>query len=296
MAENKTLAGKFAAIMGEIQRVPKTGINKQQNYKFASESDISDMIRELLAKHNVALFVSMPGKPEQTEIQSKSGATGYHTLIEIEYTFVDGDTGEERTMKWHGEADAYDDKGISKATTLAQKYFLLKTFVMSTGDPQDDPDSSSETPAVRTSRPSTVNPRRIPERSSAPTPSEPSESELDAHLGPRPARSSTPESEPLPENPIEARARALANKTCPWDGAMRRQPWQDFIQMYPEWHKKFWPATAALGMDNDMVHAALDIESVKDWTGTPGKDTVAHLWYTLVLAAVESELVDDRAA
>lgn len=227
MAENKTLAGKFAAIMGEIQRVPKTGINKQQNYKFASESDISDMIRELLAKHNVALFVSMPGKPEQTEIQSKSGATGYHTLIEIEYTFVDGDTGEERTMKWHGEADAYDDKGISKATTLAQKYFLLKTFVMSTGDPQDDPDSSSETPAVRTSRPSTVNPRRIPEPPAAPA------SELDAHLGPRPPRGKgaakpdePPHTDELPpaaqDNGAEWRASTAPLTHATW---AKFQPW-----------------------------------------------------------------------
>jgi hypothetical protein len=142
------------------------------------------------------------------------------------------------------------------------------------------------------------NPRRIPE---APAPPADEPSELDAHLGPRPPRGKgaskgSADAEPPPEHPVEARARTLAAKTCPWDKAMQRMPWQEFIETYPEWTKKFWPAVQTLGMDNDMAHEALGVESIKDWAGVNGKDTVAHLWYALVFAAVESELVDDLAA
>ena len=152
------------------------------------------------------------------------------------------------------------------------------------------------------------NPRRVPE---TPPPAPPAESGLDEWFGPSQPSAGKPQppapprpgkgkgsadAEPPPENPIEERAKVIANKTCPWDGAMRRQPWQDFIQMYPEWNTKFWPAVKALGMDNDMAHEALGVESMKDWKGTDDKNTIAHLWYALTLAAVESELVDDKAA
>jgi hypothetical protein len=144
-----------------------------------------------------------------------------------------------------------------------------------------------------------------------PPPAPPAESGLDEWFGPSQPSAGKPQppaprkprkgkgsadAEPPPENPIEERAKVIANKTCPWDGAMRRQPWQDFIQMYPEWNTKFWPAVKALGMDNDMAHEALGVESMKDWKGTDDKNTIAHLWYALTLAAVESELVDDKAA
>lgn len=135
--------------------------------------------------------------------------------------------------------------------------------------------------------PPAPNPRRIPETPAAP---EPPASELDVHLGPRKPRGG----KPAPSS-LDARAKDLARRTCPWDGAMQREIWQDFIQKYPEWPKKFWPAAKALGMDNDMVHTALGVESVTDWTGADGKNTVAHLWYALVYAAVESDLIEDAA-
>ena len=44
---------------------------------------------------------------------------------------------------WTGESLDTQDKGITKAATSAEKYFLMKTFVISTGDAKDDPDSQS---------------------------------------------------------------------------------------------------------------------------------------------------------
>ncbi len=141
MSNTPNLYSKMAAIMGEITRVPKTGRNRQQNYDFATDSDIADLIRGKLAAHNIAFFAAMKDV-EQTEIKSAKGSTGYHTIAHLEFTFVCGDTGDKMSCTWRGEADDWGDKGVSKAATLGEKYFLLKTFVMSTGDPQDDPDNS----------------------------------------------------------------------------------------------------------------------------------------------------------
>jgi|GEM_PF-4547377 len=56
-----------------------------------------------------------------------------------DYTLACGDTGATITTRWTGEAADSQDKGINKAATAALKYWLLKTFLISTGD--EDPDA-----------------------------------------------------------------------------------------------------------------------------------------------------------
>jgi hypothetical protein len=294
MADKKPtgLYAKMAAIMGQIDKVDKDlkmsggGLN----YKYVSDVQVYHTVRKLLVDHGIALFASMV-EAHQERYVSSAGKDKNHTLAKFEFVLVDSETGDSMTCAWHGEADDSGDKGVNKSSTAALKFWLLKTFIIPTGDDPDDAASGQRTVPARTA----PNPRRIPE---TPPPAAPEPSELDAHLGPRKPRKGkgSADAEPPPENPIEERAKVIADKTCPWDGAMRRQPWQDFIQMYPEWSKRFWPAVKALGMDNDMAHEALGVESMKDWKGTDDKNTIAHLWYALTLAAVESELVDDKAA
>lgn len=140
------LYAKMARIMGEIKRIPKSGRNEQQKYNYATEGDVADTIRALLAQYNIAFFAAMTGV-EQDTVTSQRGATGWHTRVTMEYTFACGDTGQVHSAPWAGESLSYDDKGISKAATLSQKYFLLKTFSISTGDPEDDPDSGPGEPS-----------------------------------------------------------------------------------------------------------------------------------------------------
>lgn len=140
VTDRTTLYKKLAAVMGEIARVSKDGTNAKQNYKYATESDISDMVRSKLAAQNVAFLVDME-EPEPIAIESSSGSKGFHYRIKFLFTFACGDTGATITQTWYGEAQDWGDKGISKASTLAAKYFLIRTFIMSTGESKDDPDS-----------------------------------------------------------------------------------------------------------------------------------------------------------
>lgn len=196
MSDIVGLYAKMATIMGELERLTKDGKSDQLRYKFVRDADVFDTVREQLARYNIAFFPAVTGY-DQTPITSKNGAAGYHTVISLEFTFVCGDTGETFKSLWAGESDSYDDKGISKAITLAQKTFLLKTFVLSTGDPNDDPDSRNEEAAHRGARPQPTPkpttkpaPQNAPRATPAPKPfpaDEPpaSASELDEFLGPR---------------------------------------------------------------------------------------------------------------
>lgn len=137
------LPGKIAKIMGEMQRIPKSGHNSVFNYDFPTEGDVSDVVRTALAKYNIAFFASLTSwTKEPTGATTKSGRLIVSTVCNFEFTFIDGDSGETKTCLWSGEAQDDQDKGISKAATAAEKYFLLKTFMISTGDPKDDSDNA----------------------------------------------------------------------------------------------------------------------------------------------------------
>jgi ribosomal protein L37AE/L43A len=65
------------------------------------------------------------------------------TTLTMTFTFLDGDSGQELTRPWAGAGTDKEDKGLYKAMTGGEKYFLLKTFLMPTGDdPEKDDDKA----------------------------------------------------------------------------------------------------------------------------------------------------------
>jgi hypothetical protein len=128
-----SLYAKMAAIMAELSNVEKDGYNKFHKYNYVSASNIANAIRGLMGKHNLAFFA------EVASIQEQDGKY----LVEYLYTFACGDTGETHISRWFGEAQnthskgGIDDKALAKAATTAQKYFLMRTFNISS---EDDPD------------------------------------------------------------------------------------------------------------------------------------------------------------
>lgn len=139
------LYAKISRIMGKLERLPKTGTNDHFKYAFVTDADVADAVRRELANEGIAFFASMIDAVQE----------GKHTRAEFEFTFVCSDTGETKACKWFGEANDGQDKGLSKAATSAEKYFLLKTFMLSTGDKADDPDSEAGAPEQTQSRKTT---------------------------------------------------------------------------------------------------------------------------------------------
>ena len=150
-----SLVQKLADVMQAVGRVPKHGHNSFHNYDYATEADIAEAIRSELAQRHVILLPAI--------IESRREPVGEKgnvlTLLKMEFTFLDGESGEQLMRPWMGAGTDKEDKGLYKAMTGGEKYFLLKTFLVPTGDDpeRDDPartkPTKAATPAPAASQP-----------------------------------------------------------------------------------------------------------------------------------------------
>lgn len=143
------LYSKLARITKSMKRIPKNG-KHGQGYKFATEGDIIEAVSEALANENVAIISSMVGYEIADGGSTDKGKPIFHTICQFEFTLVCGDSGVSITSKWFNEALDSTDKGFNKATTAALKYFLMKTFLITTGEP-DEHELGDEQPNSRKS-------------------------------------------------------------------------------------------------------------------------------------------------
>ena len=136
--EGRPLAQKLALILANIDRVPKNGRNDFHNYDYVYESDLVDHIRDKLAEQGVAIFPSVREHNVQ-EMQDARNKSVFLTTVTLDVTLIDGESGDQITTTWVGQGLDNGDKGYYKAYTGAIKYFILKTFMISTGDdPEQD--------------------------------------------------------------------------------------------------------------------------------------------------------------
>lgn len=137
--EKKSLARRICDIYGECDPIEKKGKNTAQNYKFATESDVSDSLRGLMATHGVICFPSIEEVHER-QFQTMKGAQMNFIRVKVKYTFINADDAQDRLeLFWYGDGTDSMDKGIYKALTGANKYMLLRVFQVSTED-QHEPE------------------------------------------------------------------------------------------------------------------------------------------------------------
>jgi hypothetical protein len=146
MAEKATPKGlyaKIAAVMGEVSSIPKKGENTFHKYSYARESDVMDMVRPVLSKHGLVIIPSRdPDRPVEMETrESQRGEKTYMARVPMVFKIIDSETGESVTSYWDGTGEDRGEKWLYKAYAGGEKYFLLKTFLLSTGD--DDPENDN---------------------------------------------------------------------------------------------------------------------------------------------------------
>lgn len=127
---NKTIYAKIADVMGKVSRVKKSGYNSFHKYEYVTESDLTESIRSILLESGLAFFSSVLEESREGEF----------TKVKMEFTLADTETGEVLKSVYFGEGQDKGDKGLYKAYTGAVKYFLMKTFLIPTGD---DPEGDS---------------------------------------------------------------------------------------------------------------------------------------------------------
>lgn len=136
------LFAKMARVMGKMDRLKKTGYNQQQKYQFATDADVADLVRQAMVEEGLAFFASMTSY-EQSEHITSNNAKMTRTVASFLFTFCCTETGATESRTWSSESLDSGDKGMNKAATAAEKFFLLKTFIISTGDKADEPDYHS---------------------------------------------------------------------------------------------------------------------------------------------------------
>ena len=134
---------RMARILAKIEMIPKEGENTYHEYKYVKEDTLTEQIRPMLAEEGISLVFGA----EEIIL-----AENCITLVRCTFT-IGCDVGEPIVATvWGAGRDAdrnhqRGDKGVYKAMTGSMKYFLYKTFLVSTGDDverDDQPDQPQQ--------------------------------------------------------------------------------------------------------------------------------------------------------
>lgn len=141
--QKMTLAQKLLELQKNVDSVIKDGKNQSDKYDFASDENVLDTFRPKMDELGLLLI------PEVTDAQvhegqTRSGTARYLTEMTMRMRWYDTESGEELPIPWYAQGvDLAGEKGVGKALTYAEKYFLLKFFHVATK--KDDPDNDGRT-------------------------------------------------------------------------------------------------------------------------------------------------------
>lgn len=134
---------KLLAIQTEVSNVIKDGKNNSDKYDFASSENILETFRPLMDKYGLLLIPSIKST-EVHEGTTRSGTSRFLTEIHYNFTWIDVESDDKYTVEWYAQGvDLAGEKGVGKALTYGEKYFLLKFFHVATN--KDDPDADKTT-------------------------------------------------------------------------------------------------------------------------------------------------------
>ena len=134
---------KLLAIQTQVDSLVRDGKNTSDKYDFASDENVLDKFRPLMDEHKLLLIprVTAAALHEGT---TRSGTARYLTELTLEMVWYDVESKEQLVVPWYAQGvDLAGEKGVGKALTYAEKYFLLKFFHVATK--KDDPDSDPST-------------------------------------------------------------------------------------------------------------------------------------------------------
>lgn len=143
---------KISAIISSLGLIGKdsTAPTAMGGYKFTSHAALLGHLRHELTTRNVVIRPSGEELLKSTAIEKKSvvmqnnqpvekTSYNFHSIVKFNFTVVNGDDPLDFFVdSWIGEGMDTGDKGIQKAGTSAEKYYLMKLFKV--GD-KDDPDA-----------------------------------------------------------------------------------------------------------------------------------------------------------
>lgn len=125
--------------------------NKGYQFHYVSSSQVLAALKHKMDKVGLLLIPSVTGKNVTINTYEKPDSRGnakrtvdIFTELDLTFTWVNAEKPEEKIeCKWYGQGmDTAGEKGVGKALTYAEKYFMLKFFNIPTDE--DDPDRFQE--------------------------------------------------------------------------------------------------------------------------------------------------------
>lgn len=141
----KNIYQKLIEVRKRVPYLQKTAQGHQYNY--VGSSNVLGALRGEMDKQGLILFPKvLDAKTTINSVENKDKynntkiTSTYFTELTMEMVWVDAETGESIGVPFYAQGiDTGGEKGVGKALTYAEKYFLLKQFNIPTD--QSDPDS-----------------------------------------------------------------------------------------------------------------------------------------------------------
>lgn len=120
-------------------------------YQYVGSSQVLSAVRAKMDELGLLLTVKITGHNVQSDtVENKDKydkvkkTTTYFTELDLEFTWINAENPEETlVMPFYAQGvDIAGEKGVGKALTYGEKFFLLKTFNIATD--KDDPDAFQE--------------------------------------------------------------------------------------------------------------------------------------------------------
>lgn len=138
MTDKLNVHQKLSIVRGTIPYLKKEKSGKQFNY--VGSSDVLGALHGVINEQGLLLIPSIIDH-KVTEGATKAGTVNYFTELKMIMTWVNIDNPEDKIeCPWYAQGmDLAGEKGVGKALTYAEKYFMLKFFNIATD--KDDPDA-----------------------------------------------------------------------------------------------------------------------------------------------------------
>jgi hypothetical protein len=138
----KTLHQKLLEVQRAVKYMQQDGEQKYgEKFGYVSSAQALASVRAKMDELGLLLACSVVEHTLHVEGAYTHKETKQHlTEIEFDFTWINVDAPDDReTFRWYGQGIDSGEKGVGKAATYAEKYFLLKFFHVATG--KDDPDA-----------------------------------------------------------------------------------------------------------------------------------------------------------
>ena len=136
MEQIAELMEKLRLVAASIERVPKRG-RHPMGFEFVTESDLAETVREKLAEHGVVFLISEEETSFRETTVGRDNRQVTVTSVLFNLAFADVTSGALVSSRFRGESMPNNSKEFQAASAFAVKYFLLRTFLIPSGE---DPD------------------------------------------------------------------------------------------------------------------------------------------------------------